>query len=305
MSLARLRTVVSTNWLWEQISRTSKPTRALRVLDTSFSAKKEIDAYTEYYMQGHIPQSVFFDLWKCVESTEHIPRNLPDKNCFEDYAQTLGISPDTHIVAYDRSSPLSSYRTWWLFRLYGHQKISVLDGGLKKWVADGFETTIDEPEVEKTTDFKVKFNKSLMHSYEDMLEVLNTKKAQIMDARGLHEPSVHDAEKDGGSMPGAKHIDFKDLFKPEDGTIKEDKDLKDLFNSAGIDLAHPVVATCFLGSTACGLAAAAHMLGNENVPVYYGAWHEWKHRAPDHHKVRRPPPPPKEEESSENSRAKS
>ena len=51
MSLARLRTVVSTNWLWEQISRASKPTRALRVLDTSFTAKKEIDPYTEYYMQ--------------------------------------------------------------------------------------------------------------------------------------------------------------------------------------------------------------------------------------------------------------
>lgn len=282
MSLARLRTVVSTNWLWEQISSNiSKRQNALRVLDTSFTSDREIDAYREYYMQGHIPQSVHFDLWKCVESTEFIPRNLPDKNCFEDYARNLGISPDTHIVACDRLGPLSSYRTWWLFRLHGHKKISVLDGGLRKWMNDGFEVTTEVPKIQKTTDFKVKFDSTLMHSFEDMVEVIQTKKAQVMDARGLHESTVTDPEKDGGVLPGAKHINFKDLFNSEDGTIKEDDELKDLFDSAGIDLAHPVVASCFLGSTACGLAAAAHILGKENVPVYYGSWHEWKQRAPE------------------------
>lgn len=286
MSLARIRTVVSTNWLWEQISRTTKPQRHLRVLDTSFSSDREIDPYREYYLQGHIPQSVFFNLWKCVQSTEYIPRNLPDQNCFEDYAQSLGVAPDTHLVAYDRLSPLSSYRTWWLFRLYGHKKISVLDGGLKKWISDGYETTTEVPEIQRSTDFRVKFDKTLMHSFEDMVEVLKCKKAQVMDARGLHESSVVDTEKDGGIMPGAKHINFKDLFKEEDGTIKDDDQLRELFNKAGVDLAHPVVATCFLGSTACGLAAAAHILGKENVPVYYGAWHEWKHRAPEELKVR-------------------
>ena len=88
------------------------------VLHVNGSLTRTNSEYELFYFRGHIPQSVFFDLWKCVESTEYIPRNLPDKNCFEDYAQTLGISPDTHIVAYDRSSPLSSYRTWWLFRVY-------------------------------------------------------------------------------------------------------------------------------------------------------------------------------------------
>lgn len=282
MSLARLRTVVSTNWLWEQISSNiSKRQNALRVLDTSFTSDREIDPYREYYMQGHIPQSVHFDLWKCVESTEYIPRNLPDKNCFEDYAQNLGISPDTHIVAYDRLGPLSSYRTWWLFRLHGHKKISVLDGGLRKWMNDGLEVTTEVPKIEKTSDFKVKFDSTLMHSFEDMVEVIQTKKAQVMDARGLDESTVTDPEKDGGVLPGAKHINFKDLFNSEDGTIKEDDELKELFDSAGIDLAHPVVASCFLGSTACGLAAAAHILGKENVPVYYGSWNEWKQRAPE------------------------
>lgn len=236
-------------------------------------------------MQGHIPKSVFFDLWKCVESTEYIPRNLPDQRCFEDYARNLGISPDTHIVAYDRLGPLSSYRTWWLFRLHGHKNISVLDGGLRKWMNDGYEVTQEEPKIEKTTDFKVNFDNNLMHSFEDMVDVLQEKKAQVMDARGLHESTVTDVEKGGGIMPGAKHINFTDLFK-EDGTIKEDGDLKELFDSAGIDLGHPVVATCFLGSTACGLAAAAHILGKENVPVYYGAWYEWKKRAPDNLKDR-------------------
>ena len=76
-----------------------------------------INYISSLFFRGHIPQSVFFDLWKCVQSTDYIPRNLPDKNCFEDYAQSLGISPDTHIVAYDRLGPLSSYRTWWLFRV--------------------------------------------------------------------------------------------------------------------------------------------------------------------------------------------
>ncbi|XP_052275695.1 thiosulfate sulfurtransferase-like isoform X2 [Dreissena polymorpha] len=217
-------TLVTAKWLNEQIGSSSEATRALRILDTSFMKDKSVDTYTTAYLKDHIPQAVYFGLHNCVESTPHIPRNLPDPACFTGYVQKLGIWPDTHVVAYDRFGPSSAYRTWWLFRLFGHKNISVLDGGYRKWVADGYETTKEEPEVEMSS-FTPNMDRSLVRTYDDMVSNLKTCTEQVVDARGPNESSVVDATCDGGKIPGAKHVSFEELFN-EDGTMKTVEQLK-------------------------------------------------------------------------------
>ncbi|XP_045170619.2 thiosulfate sulfurtransferase-like isoform X2 [Mercenaria mercenaria] len=197
MSLSRVRTVVSTNWLREQISTNvqKQASKKLRILDTSFVMDRHADSYNEGYKKGHIPQSVHFDLYKCTPEKPGITVGWPDVNCFTDYVQSLGIWPETHVVAYDRFLPLSAYRTWWQFRAFGHRNISVLDGGLKKWLDDGFELTTEEPEFERS-DFVPKLDKNLFRTFEDILENLKSKKEQLVEARPMDHPTMIDEEVD-------------------------------------------------------------------------------------------------------------
>ncbi|XP_060573328.1 thiosulfate sulfurtransferase-like isoform X2 [Ruditapes philippinarum] len=284
MTISRTALVVSTNWLREQLGNNAKNqiSKKLRVLDTSFLKNKEVDTYSTCYLQEHIPQSVYFGLHNCVESTPELPRNLPDPKCFSQYVQTLGIHPDTHIVAYDRFGPTPAFRAWWLFRLYGHKKVSVLDGGLRKWIADGFETTQDLVTVEPS-EFEASLDKSLIRSYDDMVRNTETKKEQVLDARSKDDNTVIN-KLDGGVIPGAKHIPFEDLFN-SDGTFKSETEIKTMFDSAGVNFDAPMVASCFTGMTACGIAAAAYTLGKD-IPIYYGSWTEWRQRAPEELKHR-------------------
>ncbi|KAH3852513.1 thiosulfate sulfurtransferase-like [Dreissena polymorpha] len=281
MTLARIWTVVSTNWLRESLNSqvNGKVSRKLRVLDTSFLFDPDVDTYKECYKQGHIPQSLHFNMYRCVNRTPERPVNLPDINCFTDYAQELGIWPDTHVITYDRFGPAPAYRTWWLFRTFGHKNISILDGGLRKWLEDGHEVTTEETAVERS-NFEAKLDKNLLRSYEDVLENLKSRREQLVDARNPAGDSCTSSENYGGVIPGAKHIVFEQLFT-ENGTIKSDRELKELFDSAGVDLGQPITASCLRGLTACGVAAAAHILGKEHVPVYAGSWWEYSRRAPD------------------------
>ncbi|KAL3873462.1 hypothetical protein ACJMK2_036575 [Sinanodonta woodiana] len=226
MTVKRLMTLVSTNWLHEAVSgglKSAANGTGLRILDTSFVTDKSIDSYKESYQKGHIPYSLFFDLHKCVDSTPLIPRNLPDVNCFTDYVQSLGICSNTHVIAYDRFGPLSSFRTWWTFRFFGHKNISVLDGGLRKWVNDGYEVTTEEPKVERSK-FEAVINPSLLRTYEDVMINLSNKTEQVIDARDEDKFDGTAAE-EGGHIPGAKNIPFQSLFN-EDGTMKSEHDLK-------------------------------------------------------------------------------
>ncbi|WAR20143.1 THTR-like protein [Mya arenaria] len=233
MSLARVRTIVSTNWLKEQISTRTKPSRQLRILDTAFSFDRDVDSYKDGYQRGHIPQSLHFNIFQCTQSTPEISVNLPDLNCFTEYVRDLGIWPDTHVVTYHHDLPLSAFRTWWMFRLFGHRNISVLDGGITKWQKDGYEITTDEPIIERS-DFVAKMDKSLLRNYEDVIRNYKTKEEQIVEAR-----------------------------------VKDHPTRIDVFDAAGVDVAKPMFVTCLRGMTACGTAAAARILGKDDVPIYY------------------------------------
>ncbi|RUS73211.1 hypothetical protein EGW08_019033 [Elysia chlorotica] len=270
MTISKVSAMVSTSWLKHQIQSTARSTNIsshLRVLDTSMVPGE--NSYKEYFQQGHIPTAVFFDLDKMSQAKKNssIGFPIPDPNIFQDYVEDLGISNHTHVVAYDRFNIRTSLRTWFLFRLFGHAQVSVLDGGMRKWVSDGNPVTTEEINLEPG-EFDVKFQSHLLKDYKSMVENTKTNKEQVLDARG-----AKGYEK--GHIPGAKNIPYASLFN-EDGTMRTPTELKKLFDDAGINLDKEVTSSCQLGFTACGLMAAAHILGKENVPLYNGSFHEWE-----------------------------
>lgn len=153
----------------------------LRVLDASWQSNGQ--GYEQLYKQAHIPHALYFDLYKCCTGTKEIPLNLPEPECWTRYIQSLGVSSDTHVVVYDGQNMRLALRTWWLFRLFGHENVSVLDGGLIKWAEDGYEITVEEPTVKKPGNFQCKLNKSLMRKFEDMQKNAKSGVEQVVDVR--------------------------------------------------------------------------------------------------------------------------
>ena len=110
---------------------------------------------------------------------------LPSPDVFASYVGKLGIDNNTHVVVYDNNEQLglfSAQRVWWTFRVFGHNKISVLDGGLSKWIADGYSTTADIPEVIHKS-FHASFQAELVKSYDDIQANFSSRNFTVLDAR--------------------------------------------------------------------------------------------------------------------------
>ena len=128
---APLPPLVSTEWL---DARLGGP--ALRAVDASWYLPGSGRDPAAEYAAGHIPGAVFFDLDAVSDSSSPLPHMLPDAEAFARDMAALGLSDDDDLVVYDGSGVnLSSPRAWWMFRVFGHERVAVLDGGMGKWPA--------------------------------------------------------------------------------------------------------------------------------------------------------------------------
>lgn len=268
MTISTLGTLVSVNWL-RNISL-SQAAYKLRVLDVSWVRLKPGEGYKQFYLKQHIPGSMYFDLNQCSTPTDLITFPLPDTKCLGEYIGNLGIDKETHVVTYDQEDNRSAIRAWWLFRYFGHPKVSFLDGGLRKWITSGFEVT-SKPTTSTKCQYECIPQPPLLRDYDALQRNLKSKEEQVVDAR----PEVL-FEKD--HIPHSKNIPYSQLFTEEE-TFKSKDDLKKLFSKAGVDMQKPVIGTCQMGVTACGIIAAANILGNTNASLYMGSWNEWSQRA--------------------------
>ncbi|XP_074552786.1 3-mercaptopyruvate sulfurtransferase-like [Halichoeres trimaculatus] len=279
---AQTRALVSGQWLADAI-RNSLIGPKLRVLDTSwYLPKTQRDPGAEF-AQRHIPGSSFFDIDECSDRSSAFDHMLPTPSHFSRYVGQLGIGNDTHVVVYDTSDfgAYSAPRVWWMFRLFGHSLVSVLDGGFRNWLADGHPVSSEPPSPE-ATEFTATMEQAWVKSYEDMLDNVRTKRVQVVDARSAGrfrgvEPEPRD-DTLPGHFPGAINMPFP-TFMDASGKELGSAGLSKLFGDAGVDLEKPVWATCGSGVTACHVVLAAHLLGHPGVCVYDGSWSEWFKRA--------------------------
>lgn len=176
------RALVSTKWLAGAL-KASPCGPALRVLDASFYYPPIRDGRKEY-IEKHITGALYFDIDECKDHNSPYEVMLPSASDFAKYVGNLGINNDSQVVVYDADQVGIYYaaRVWWMFRVFGHKKVFVLDGGFRNWVKEGLPVT---PEVIKpqTETYKAVLNSSLLKTFEDIQRNLKSEEFQLVDTR--------------------------------------------------------------------------------------------------------------------------
>lgn len=177
------KALVSGRWLADAI-KGNRIGPNLRVLDASWYLPKLSRNAKKDFKKTHIHGAHFFDIDHCSDRNTPLDHMLPPVRRLAEYAGELGIGNDTHVVVYDASEfgAFSAPRVWWMFRVFGHNSVSVLDGGLKKWLNEGHPVT-DVKSKAEPSEFRPTLNRSWVKTYEDVLKNIDTKEFQVVDAR--------------------------------------------------------------------------------------------------------------------------
>jgi thiosulfate/3-mercaptopyruvate sulfurtransferase len=234
------------------------------------------------YRAAHIPGAVFFDLDATSDPNTPLPHMLPPAETFAARMASLGLSDSDDLVIYDGSGTnLSAPRVWWTFRVFGHDRVAVLDGGMGKWRRESRPTergTVTLP----AGHFTARLDRTAVRDLATIRANIQEKREQVVDVRSVGrfagtEPEPRPGLR-AGHVPGSKNLSFTQLVGP-DGTILPEDELRRRLEAAGLDLSQPIVATCGSGTSACALVLSLELLGHRNTAVYDGAWAEWGARA--------------------------
>ena len=257
-------------------SKSIKPN--IKILDaTFFLPDSGLDAEEEY-KKKHIPNSVFFDINKIADPKNPLPHMIPSKELFSLMMQNLGLNNQDEIIIYDNSPLLSSARAWFLFRYFGHEKIFILNGGLKNWEKSGGEIT-NKKTLISTGNFQSKTEKKdLVVGLNEMISFSKNNSKLILDARSYKRFTGEAKEPRpgllSGHIPNSKTLPSSELVT-SDGFLKSIKELDKIFSNNDINKSEQLLATCGSGVSACVITVALHCLGKKDVPIYDGSWTEW------------------------------
>jgi thiosulfate/3-mercaptopyruvate sulfurtransferase len=265
--------IVSTEWLEAHLGSPD-----IAILDASWhlptagrDAKKEFTA-------AHIPGAQFFDIDDLSDATSPLPHMLPPPEKFSSRMRRMGVGDGKRIIAYDSVGLFSAARCWWMFKVFGHEDVAVLDGGLKKWLAEG-RPVEDGPALKpQERHFTPRVRAMMVRDMKQVATALKTGSAQVADARSGTRFRGEEVEPRpgirAGHMPGARNVHYASLLNP-DGTLKSPGEITAVFQAAGIDLSTPVVTSCGSGITAAILSLGLTLIGAKDHALYDGSWTEW------------------------------
>lgn len=273
MPYARPEALVSTDWLAAHLDDPY-----LRVVDCSFKLPGVTPTARGDYNRGHIPGAVFFDIDEIAAPATSLPHMTPSPELFARSMEALGIGDDDRVVVYDSAGLSSAGRAWWMLRLFGHDSVALLDGGLAKWKVEGRPVVSAVPSPARR-HFTPRFNPALIRDRRALLDDLKFLYEQVVDARAAARfEGATEEPRPGlraGHIPGSRNLPYERLTDPQTGQLHNSEEITALFRDAGVDLERPVVTSCGSGVTACALAFALHLIGHPGAAVYDGSWSEW------------------------------
>ena len=274
LQYAHPEALVSTDWLVEHLHEPGH-----RIIESNEDVL--------LYSTGHIPGAVHID-WR-EDLQDPLVRDYITPEGFAELCSRNGISRETTCVFYgDKSNWWSCYALW-AFRLFGHEKVKILDGGRDKWVKDGRPMTKEKPEYPRA-DYPVppkRYDDEIRAFYEDALAQSQAKRA-LIDVRSpgefkgdvTHMPEYpQEGVLRGGHIPGARSVPWKTAAN-DDGTFKSADELRKIYTEGcGLRSGEDIVAYCRIGERSSHTwFVLTYLLGYPNVRNYDGSWTEWGNR---------------------------
>ncbi len=270
--------LVTPEWLRERLAEPGEPD--LRVVDCRYRLGQP-GAGEPLWREGHIPGAAFMDLDRELAAPpgERGRHPLPDAEAFEAAARRAGIGRDTLVVAYDEAGEGGAARLWWLLRHFGHDHVTVLDGGLRGWRDEGRELRAGGEEIEPG-DFQARAPRSDTVTADELAAApaREGRASVLLDARApeRYRGEVEPIDPVAGHIPGAVSLPFAELA-PE-GRFLPPAELRARFDAAGVESGDEAVSYCGSGVTACVLVLAAEVAGIGPARLFPGSWSEWSGR---------------------------
>lgn len=245
----------------------------LKIIDVRNSAK---------YLLGHLPQSV--NMWgdDLTNPEGWVPGLIPSPEQFSAVLQEKGINNNSEIIIYDDNDGLWAARLWWIFNVYGHQDVKVLEGGYDSWKEADFETKM-LPYNPDQGDFTVKdVNNEWIVNSDTIAENLDNPNFVILDTRAeaeyLGEESNSGAPRKG-RIPDSIHVEWTEVLN-EDNSFKSAEEIIDIYQSKGITKDKEVIAPlCHTGVRAAHTFFALRLVGFNNLKLYDESWVGWSNRS--------------------------
>ncbi|MDJ1157028.1 3-mercaptopyruvate sulfurtransferase [Chelatococcus sp. SYSU_G07232] len=263
--------LVSTDWLAERLKAPD-----LVVIDGSWYLPTQARDPEAEYRAGHIPGAVRFDIDTIRDASSPLPHMMPRPEAFAAAVGQLGIGDGMRVVIYDGAGLFAAARVWWMFRTFGARDVTILDGGLPKWIAEG--RPLEEGAVTRSPrTFTARLDHGAVADIADVRKALEKGSAQVVDARPADRfrgeaPEPRPGLR-AGHMPGSLNVPFSEVVA--DGRLKSPEALSAAFAAAGVDLNRPVITSCGSGVSAAILALALETTGRPVKALYDGSWAEW------------------------------
>ncbi len=274
--------LVSTDWLDQNLNKVKIFDASWHMPTSKRNAKKEFE-------EKHIKGAIFWDVDEHSDKDSPYPHMMSNSDYWTRMLWSFAIKNDDHIIVYDHSDTYSSCRLWFALKYFGHQKVSVLDGGMKKWLSENRSTDNKTDQVlgkfsnidklNPKNKYKIKEKIDLIKNKKQIDENINKNQFQTVDARSRErfEGKV-DEPRTGlrrGCIIGSKNLPFKDCINAETNTFKSKDELSKIFIKNNIDITKPIVFTCGSGMTACVLGMAYSIISGKSAVVYDGSWSEY------------------------------
>lgn len=241
----------------------------------------EVDVDTAAYDQGHVPGAIGWN-WQ-TQLCDTVQRDIISKSDLEKLLSQSGIGNDTTIVLYGDNNNWFAAWAFWQLKIYGHKDVRIMNGGRKKWLAEGRELSQEAPARKPANYRAAPADESLRAYLPQVREAMNAKKSVMVDVRSpdefsgkiLSPPGLPETCQRGGHIPGAKSIPWG-LACNEDGTFKSAEDLQALYGGKGVTADKEVIAYCRIGERSSHTwFVLKYLLGYPVVRNYDGSWTEW------------------------------
>lgn len=280
----QVQAAVSTDWLAAHLSEpgikiiASESETVAATASSKAADRRDVRAEFE---AAHIPGAALFNLDQISDPETALLMMLPSQDQFSEQVGALGIGNDDLIVVYDSQGVRTSPRAWWMFRVFGHDNVAVLDGGLPKWKRENRPISTD-PIAPATREFSATLRDALVLDIRQMMQLQTDRTIQVVDGRpgARYQGTAPEPRGDipSGHMPWSTSVPSDLVVNSQSGELFPLDTIRRNFEAAGVSIHNPIATTCGWGVAACQLALGLYLLGNSNVAIYDGSWLEWASR---------------------------